>query len=181
MGAWWTAVSQLPNRTAAVYLQALLLTGGRREEIARLSWADVDFRWKKITLADKVETTRTVPLTPFLAQLLQSQPKVNDYVFASTGKRGHIVDARTSHAKALEAVGIHHLSVHGLRRAYKQRGRSVAPHGAVDQMQGHRPSGTADGYAILPLDDLRPFALTIENHILKLAGVVGPSASADAS
>ena len=104
-------------------------------------------------------------------KLLSAQPKINEFIFAGTGKRGHIVDARASLSKALKAAGIDHLTLHGLRRAYKQRGRAVAPHGAVDQMQGHRPSGTADGYAILPLDDLRPFALTIERHILKLAGI----------
>lgn len=171
MVPWWNAVDQLPNRTAARYLQALLLTGVRREALAALKWVDVDFRWMKLTVADKVEGTRVIPLTPYLAKLLSAQPKINEFIFAATGKRGHIVDARASLAKALKAAGIDHLTLHGLRRAYKQRGRAVAPHGAVDQMQGHRPSGTADGYAILPLDDLRPFALTIERHILKLAGV----------
>ncbi|QLA80406.1 DUF4102 domain-containing protein [Acidovorax sp. JMULE5] len=168
---WWSAVEQLPNRTAARYLQALLLSGVRKEAVAALKWADVDFRWQKVTFADKVGKPKTLPLTPYLAKLLSALPKVNEYIFASTGKRGHIVDARASLAKALKTAEISHLTPHGLRRAYKQRGRSVAPHGAVDQMQLHQPSGTADGYAILPLDDLRPFAVTIETHILKLAGV----------
>lgn len=171
MRGWWAEASQLPNRTAGLYLQALLLTGARREELAALTWANVDFQWRKLTLADKVGTTRTIPLTPYLAQLLATLPRVNDFVFASTGKTGRIVDVRSSHERVLRAVGIEHLTFHGLRRAYKQRGRSVVPHGAVDQIQGHRPSGTADGYAILPIDDLRPFAERIEAHILELAGV----------
>lgn len=108
---------------------------------------------------------------PCLAQLLVTLPRVNDFVFASTDKTGRIVDVRSSHERVLRSVGIEHLTFHGLRRAYKQRGRSVVPHGAVDQIQGHRPSGTADGYAILPIDDLRPFAERIEAHILELAGV----------
>ncbi len=170
---WWFAAEQLPNRTAARYLQALLLTGVRKEAVAALKWADVDFRWQKVTFADKVGKPKTLPLTPYLAKLLSAQPKVNEYIFASTGQSGHIVDARVSLAKILAKAEIGYLTPHGLRRAYKQRGRSVAPHGAVDQMQLHQPSGTADGYAILPLDDLRPFAITIESHILKLAGVVG--------
>lgn len=171
MRGWWAEASQLPNRTAGLYLQALLLTGARREELAALTWANVDFQWRKLTLADKVGTTRTIPLTPYLAQLLATLPRVNDFVFASTGKTGRIVDVRSSHERVLRSVGIEHLTFHGLRRAYKQRGRSVVPHGAVDQIQGHRPSGTADGYAILPIDDLRPFAERIEAHILELAGV----------
>lgn len=164
-------VEQLPNRTASVYLRALLLTGARREELAALTWDSVDFQWRKLTLADKVETTRTIPLTPYLAQLLATLPRVNQFVFASSGKTGRIVDVRASHERVLRAVGIQHLTFHGFRRANKQRGRSVAPHGAVDQIQGHKPSGTADGYAILPIDDLRPFAELIETHILTLAGV----------
>ena len=171
MRGWWAEVEQLSNRTASVYLRALLLTGARREELAALTWDSVDFQWRKLTLADKVETTRTIPLTPYLAQLLATLPRVNQFVLASSGKTGRIVDVRASHERVLRAVGIQHLTFHGLRRANKQRGRSVAPHGAVDQIQGHKPSGTADGYAILPIDDLRPFAELIETHILTLAGV----------
>jgi len=49
---WWTGVEQLNNRTASVYLRALLLTGARREELAALTWANVDFQWRKLTIAD---------------------------------------------------------------------------------------------------------------------------------
>ncbi len=72
---WWSGVEQLNNRTASVYLRALLLTGARREEIAALRWADVDFQWRKLTIADKVEATRVIPLTPYLAQQLVSLPR----------------------------------------------------------------------------------------------------------
>ena len=67
--SWWQGVEQLSNRTASVYLRALLLTGARKEELAALEWDKVDFRWRKLTIADKVEQTRTIPLTPYLAQL----------------------------------------------------------------------------------------------------------------
>ncbi len=84
VAGWWAGVEQLNNRTASVYLRALLLTGARREEMAGLKWADVDFQWRKLTIADKVEATRTIPLTPYLAQLLATLPRVNEWVFAST-------------------------------------------------------------------------------------------------
>lgn len=38
----------------------------------------------KLTIADKVEATRTVPLTPYLAQLLATLPRHSEWVFAST-------------------------------------------------------------------------------------------------
>ena len=84
VAGWWTAVEQLNNRTASVYLRALLLTGARREEMASIKWQDVDFQWRKLTMADKVEDTRTIPLTPYLAQLLATLPRHSEWVFAST-------------------------------------------------------------------------------------------------
>ncbi len=64
MSGWWQGVEQLGNRTASVYLRALLLTGARREELAGLTWATVDFPGQRLTIADKVDATRTIPLTP---------------------------------------------------------------------------------------------------------------------
>lgn len=67
VAGWWQAVEQLPNPTASAYLRALLLTGARREEMAALRWDAVDFRWRKLTIADKVGDTRTIPLSGYMA------------------------------------------------------------------------------------------------------------------
>lgn len=169
---WWQGVEQLSNRTASVYLKLLVLTGARKEELAALKWAQVDFQWRTLRLADKVEQTRVIPLTPYVAQQLATLPRRNEFVFASAGKSGRISDARSSHAKVLQSAGIEHLTFHGLRRTFTQRGRSAVPAGAVAQIEGHRPSATAEGYAVLPLDDLRPYAEMIEARILEQAGIV---------
>jgi len=42
---WFAAVRALDNPTASAYLQILLLTGARREELAALKWVNVDFKW----------------------------------------------------------------------------------------------------------------------------------------
>lgn len=169
---WWLGVEQLGNRTASTYLRALLLTGARREEMAALKWQDVDFQWRKLTIADKVESTRTIPLSPYLAQLLHGLPRVGPYVFASTGKAGRITDTRASHAKALQSAGIEHLTLHGLRRSFSLLGEAAgAPAGAIAQVMGHKPSATAEGYRPRSVDALRPFLEQIEAHILQLAGV----------
>lgn len=169
---WWTGVEQLSNRTASVYLRALLLTGARREELAAMKWADVDFQWRKLTIADKVEATRTIPLTPYLAQLLATLPRINEFVFASTGKAGRITDTRASHANALKSAAIDALTIHGLRRSFSLLGEAAgAPAGAIAQVMGHKPSATAEGYRPRSVDALRPFLELIEAHILKLAGV----------
>lgn len=172
VAGWWQSVEQLSNRTASVYLRALLLTGARREELAALKWAKVDFRWLKLTIADKVVSTRTIPLTPYLAQLLATLPRVNEFVFASTGKTGRIADTRKSHAIALMSASIQRLTIHGLRRSFSLLGEAAgAPAGAIAQVMGHKPSGTAEGYRPRSVDALRPFLAKIEAHILDQAGV----------
>ena len=80
---WFTHVRQIPNPVISAYLQCLLLTGARREELAALKWEDVNFQWKGIDLKDKIEGRRAVPLTPYVAHLLQSLPKRNEWVFSS--------------------------------------------------------------------------------------------------
>jgi integrase len=169
---WWSGVDQLGNRTASIYLRALLLTGARREELAALRWADVDFQWRRLTLADKVEATRTIPLTPYLAQQLAILRRVNEFVFASSGKVGRITDTRSSHAKALKSAGIDRLTIHGLRRSFSLLGEAAgAPAGAIAQVMGHKPSATAEGYRPRSVDALRPYLSVIESYILAGAGV----------
>jgi integrase len=169
---WWAGVEQLNNRTASAYLRALLLTGARREEMAALKWADVDFQWRKLTIADKVESTRVIPLTPYMAQLLATLPRVNEFVFASAGKAGRIADTRASHARALQSAGIESLTIHGLRRSFSLLGEAAgAPAGAIAQVMGHKPSATAEGYRPRSVDALRSYLAQIEAHILEQAGV----------
>ena len=169
---WWAGVEQLSNRTASAYLRGLLLTGARREELAALTWANVDFQWRKLTIADKVEATRTIPLTPYLAQLLATLPRINEFVFASAGKAGRIADTRASHSRALQSAGIDSLTIHGLRRSFSLLGEAAgAPAGAIAQVMGHKPSATAEGYRPRSVDALRPYLAQIEAYILEQAGV----------
>ncbi len=172
VSGWWGGVEQLSNRTASAYLRALLLTGARREELAGLTWANVDFRWRKLTLADKVDATRTIPLTLYLAQVLGMLPRVNEFVFASAGKMGRIADTRKNHASALKSAAIEGLTIHGLRRSFSLLGEAAgAPAGAIAQVMGHKPSATAEGYRPRSVDALRPFLAKIEAHILEQARV----------
>jgi integrase len=170
---WFAGTDKLNNRTIAIYLKALLLTGARREEMAALKWTDVDFQWGKLTLADKVEATRTIPLTPYLAQQLQTLPRKNAFVFASNAKVGRITEPRASHARVLQDAAIKGLTIHGLRRSFSLLGEAAgAPAGAIAQVMGHKPSATAEGYRPRSVDALRPFLAMVEKHILEQAGIV---------
>lgn len=181
---WFSGVSKLRNRTAAAYLQALVLTGARREEMAALRWENIDFRWNKLTLADKVDATRTIPLTPFMRELLHRLPRLKDnpHVFSSaTSATGRISDPRSAHAEVLSDAGIDHVSIHGLRRSFALLGEAAgAPAGAIAQVMGHRPSGVHEGYKPRSVDALRPYLLQVEKFILAQAGVEFTSEQAPA-
>ena len=82
--AWFAHVRQIQNPVISAYLQCLLLTGARREELAALRWDDVNTQWKGIDLKDKIEGRRAVPLTPYVAHLLAGLPRRNEWVFSST-------------------------------------------------------------------------------------------------
>lgn len=69
---WFSAVRSLNNPIASAYLQVLLLTGARREEIASLRWSDVDFKWSSMRIKDKIEGERIIPLTPYVSELLSA-------------------------------------------------------------------------------------------------------------
>jgi integrase len=121
--AWFAAVRQIPNPVIAAYLQTALLTGARREEVAGIRWEDLDFRWKAITIKDKVDGERTIPLTPYVASLLAALPRRNEWVFSSpTAASGRLQEPRIMHNKALTAAGLPALSIHGLRRSFGTSG-----------------------------------------------------------
>lgn len=180
LGGWFAAVRQVQNPVIAAYLQALLLTGARREELAGLRWDDVDFRWKSMSIKDKVEGERTIPLTPFVELLLQFVPRRNQWVFSSPkAASGRIQEPRIAHNKALAIAGIEGLTLHGLRRSFGSLSEWVElPTGIVAQIMGHKPSATAERhYRVRPLDLLRQWHIKLEAWILAQAGIVIPADS----
>lgn len=81
--AWFGAMRAIPNAVISAYLQSVLLTGVRREELTALRWDKVDTVWNKMTVRDKIEGEREVPLTPYVKHLISSLPRVNEWVFPS--------------------------------------------------------------------------------------------------
>lgn len=170
--AWFAAVRGIHNPVVAAYLQVLLLTGARAGEILPMRWADINMQWRALTIRDKVEGERVIPLTPFVAALLRNLPRRNGYVFS--GSRAPII-ARPNelHAAACAAAGIDGLTLHGLRRSYRTLSEWLdVPAGVVAQLQGHKPSATVERhYTVRPLDLLRVHAERIERFIVEQAGI----------
>ena len=175
--AWFRAVQEIHNPVISAYLQSLLLTGARREELAGLKWENVDFRWNKLTISDKVEDTRTIPLTPYVKHLLSWLPRRNEWVFYSPrAKSGRLQEPRTAHNKAIAETGIEKLTLHGLRRSFSSLSEWIeVPSGIVAQIMGHKPSATVEKhYKVRPIDLLRLWHTKIEEWILEQAKISLP-------
>jgi len=177
--AWFDAVRNIGNPIAAAYLQVLVLTGARPGEVLGLRWEDVNTKWKGLTIRDKVEGERVIPLTPYVSHLLHSLPRRSDWVFPSTA-RGKDTEGQTlsipraPHTAACAVAGIEGLTLHGLRRSFKSLTEWLEiPAGVVAQIMGHKPSATAEKhYTVRPLDLLRVHHERIEAWILEQAGIV---------
>lgn len=171
---WFSAVRGIGNPVIAAYLQTLLLTGARREELAALKWVDVNFQWASIKLHDKVNDARIIPLTPFVAELLSTLPRRNEFVFSSpAAAAGYISEPRHAHNGALAAAGLPALTLHGLRRSFASLGEWVKmPPGIGAQIQGHAPQGVREqNYIRRPLDLLYVWHVEIETWLLEQAGI----------
>lgn len=168
--AWFDAVRQIGNPVVAAALQTVLLTGARPGEVLALRWADVNSQWKGLTIRDKVDGERVIPLTPYVAQLLAALPKRNRWVFSSTtAKDGALSMPRNHHVAACKVAGLDGLTLHGLRRSFSSLTEWLEiPSGVVAQIMGHKPSATAEKhYKVRPLDLLRLHHERIEAWILE--------------
>jgi integrase len=176
LSAWFREVRR-SNPVHAAYLQTLLLTGARREEVLELRWEDVDTRWQSLRIKDKVEGERTIPLTPYVAQLLSFLPKGRGWVFSSpTAASGRLQEPRLAHNRALARAELPNVTLHGLRRSFGTLAEWVeCPVGVVAQIMGHTPSAIAEKhYRVRPLDLLRMWHERIEAWILTEAGIPVP-------
>jgi integrase len=139
-----------------------------------MKWEDINWRWQSIIVRDKIEGERTIPLTPFVAHLLKSLPKRNEYVFSSAQKKVAVIgNPHKLHKKACDTAGLQGLTLHGLRRSFASLAEQTeTPGGVASQIQGHKPQSAREkSYIIRPLDFLRKWHFNIESWILKQAKI----------
>jgi len=174
LAAWFAHVQQLQNPVIAAALQVMLLTGARPGEVLAMRWEDVNLQWNGLTIRDKVEGLRIIPATPFVRHLLAALPRRNQWVFSSpTSASGCLTEPNNPHTRACVAAGLQGLTLHGLRRSFSSLTEWLeVPAGVVAQIQGHKPSATAEKhYKVRPLELLALHHERIEAWILEQAGV----------
>lgn len=186
LSAWFAQVRRIPNRQVRAYLQCLLLTGARVNELLALRWEDINTQWRGMHIADKVEDSgREIPLTPFVWQEINALPrrvgedgKPIPWVFSSvTAADGRMSQPNTPHTRCCNAAGLDGLTLHGLRRSFASLAEWTSiPVGVVAQIMGHKPSATAEKhYKQRPLDLLRMHHERIEAWIIQEAGLMPES------
>lgn len=119
----WIAAS-LSGFPFGPFVQALMLTGQRRTEVASMQWADVDLEaatWILKAADTKGERAHLVPLSPPMVALLKSLPRIGGtFVFTNDGK-AHISGYAKGKARLdtfVESTGgaIPRWTLHDLRR-----------------------------------------------------------------
>jgi len=166
--SWFAAVKKLQNPVARAYLQTLLLTGGRPSEILNIRWVDVDFKWRQMTIGDKYEGRRTIPLTQYVASLMSDLPKTSEWVFTGRKNRPYTgtIAAINQISNSTQIPG---LTRNGVRRSFRTLSEWIeSPVGVVAQIMGHKPSAIAEKhYTVRPIDLLRHHHQKIEDWILR--------------
>ncbi|MBL4571835.1 MAG: integrase family protein [Gammaproteobacteria bacterium] len=170
---WYEATLQLNNITTRDYLHLLLFTGLRRSEAARLEWSEVDFKDRTVTLLEtKNHCIHTLPLSPFLEELLQRrfEERTSPFVFPTNAECGHLTEPRTAVERVADLSGVP-FTLHDLRRTFITIAESLdIPGYALKRLLNHKdPNDVTAGYIISSVERLRgpmnQIAAFIVSHI----------------
>lgn len=162
---WYAAVQALradaryDGETVADYLEFLLFTGLRRQEAARLTWADVDLQDRSLTIPDtKNHVPHVLPLPDRLVDLLARRRAVapNAFVFGGHGVHGYLVEPKRQIAKVVAASNVE-FTLHDLRRTFITVAESLdIPPYAIKRLVNHKMrNDVTAGYIVSDLERLR--------------------------
>jgi integrase len=155
------ALADEPDPWTRVYLQILLLTGLRANELAALKWENVDLGKRKADIVSRKNgLDLNLPLPPVVVELLQSLPVVegNAYVFPSPRGAEHLTTnaIRRRYSAALERARLPHRTLHDLRRSYgTNHARDGVSTKLIASLLGNTAEVTSRVYAQIAANDLR--------------------------
>ncbi len=167
---WYSAVLELDNEKAKVYLLLLLHTGLRDQDVRYLEWQDVDFKNDCFTARDtKNHSDFTAYLAPQIKPYLRAlHGKTGDgrYVFPGGNADGVMDIPRKPIAQICKKTGVT-FSSHDLKRTFLTIGEaSMIPFSLLKALANHQTdSDVTGGY-------INPEANTLRQATFKIADVI---------
>jgi integrase len=146
------------------FVATALYTGLRKDELFHLEWDDIDLEQNTVRIVNKTRldwhtksyTSRTIPISHNLKEILAAHPKHPDSSFVFYNRNGtRFHDIRNGFNNALKRAGLPHITIHALRHTFASlliMGGADLP--AVQRLLGHRDISTTMRYAHLAPDHL---------------------------
>jgi integrase len=169
----------LVDPRAAAALRLLLFTGARLREILHLKWEQVDFERGLLFLADSKTGKKTIVLNAPALAVLNSLPRIGDYVISSDSIARPRADLKRPWALVRRRAGLDGVRLHDLRHTYASFGAGGGlglP--IIGKLLGHTQASTTARYAHLDNDPLRRASETIGG---KIAAALEQRPAADVS
>lgn len=145
-------------------IETFLLTGLRRGEIIHLTWTDVDFKRKILSVQAKGEwhpkdyEVRHIPMTKRLAEVLENLPRKESAYIFTNGRKEKLngIVLSKNFRDLVRGLGIQGVSIHTLRHTFASHlVMSGADLYTVQKLLGHSSIKTTEIYAHLAPDYLR--------------------------
>ena len=159
------------------YILILLLTGLRRSEALGLTWDDIDFEARTLTIPDpKNRTPHTLPLSDYLFELLENRRKISKGPKVLSGPDGKpFTKFMYAKQRIKDATGIE-LNPHDLRRSFATAAESLnISYMAVKSLLNHKSGGDITrAYVKITPERLRGPVQQITDYFLMTAGVKKP-------
>jgi integrase len=158
-----------PFAVAAIRL--LIFTGCRKGEILKLKWSEVDFERGMLHLPDSKTGRKVVLLGQAAVKVLESLPRVGDYVIAGADPDKPRVDLKRPWEAIKEKAGLEGVRLHDLRHSFASVGAGAGlglP--IIGKLLGHSQSRTTEPYAHLADDPLRRASEMISHEISQALG-----------
>lgn len=185
--SWFEAVRKLKRLDARDILLIEIFTGLRHSEACGLTWRNIDFRAKTITVEDtKNHTDLMLPMSTFLETILEERHErlgkkklsKDAYVFPSDGKKGYVDDIRDSIALVVEELGIK-FTEHDLRRTFETTAESLdISYYTLKRLLNHKTGGDPTaGYIVTSAERLREAAQKVAAYLAKHMGLPEPAST----
>ncbi len=175
---WYKGIQQLNNDLFRDYLLLIIFTGLRRQEAAKLTWHQIDFKARTLTITDtKNHDTHTLPLSSYIYELLSHRKKnaTSIFVFPAPSASGYIIEPRKQIAKVRDCSGLT-FTTHDLRRPFITVAESLdIPAYALKRLLNHKmQNDVTAGYIVTDVERLRKPMQKITDFLQRKMGMRPP-------